>query len=284
MLLGAIAATVAVILTFASATSDPPKKIVSLNLCTDQLLLSLADPDQIAGLSPYARDPTLSWAAAEAVRFPVMSGGAEDAMMLKPDLVVAGRFERRATRELLARRGLRVADFDVVRSIDEAKRQIARMGAIVGHPERAEARIAAIDAAVARLRAVATRKGRRVLAVSRRGWIPGADSLTSSLLAAAGLVNAASEMGIATGGFATLEQIVAAKPDLVLVASALTMAEDQGQAFLLHPALQRLYPPEKRIVIPEMLTVCGGPMLAEGLDRLADVLARRPDEVTRVAP
>ncbi|MBK5960251.1 iron ABC transporter [Rhodoplanes elegans] len=267
------------------AAAEPPKKIVSLNLCTDQLLLSLADPDQIAGLSPYARDPTLSWAAAEAARFPVMSGGAEDAMMLRPDLVVAGRFERRATRELLARRGLTVADFDIVRSIDEAKAQIARMGAIVGHPERAEARIAAIDAAVARLRAVATRKGLRVLAVSRRGWIPGADSLTSSLLATAGLINAASEMGIATGGFATLEQIVATKPDLVLVASALTTAEDQGQAFLLHPALQRLYPPEKRIVIPEMLTVCGGPMLAEGLDRLAGALGRSaPDQGSHIAP
>ncbi|MDC7789532.1 ABC transporter substrate-binding protein [Rhodoplanes sp. TEM] len=273
-MLAAVTAAAAVVASLAPAAAEAPKRIASLNLCTDQLLLALADPEQIVGLSPFARDPVLSWTAAQAERFPVLSGGAEDAMMLKPDLVVAGRFERRATRELLARRGLPLADFDIVRSIDEAKQQIARMGALVGHPERAVAHIAAIDAALARLRAAASRSGLRVLAVSRRGWVPGADSLTSSLLAAAGLVNAASELGIATGGFASLEEIVATKPDLVLVASAQETAEDQGQAFLLHPALQRLYPPERRIVVPEMLTVCGGPMLAEALDRLAAALTR----------
>ena len=52
------------------------------------------------------------------------------------------------------------------------------------------------------------------------------------------------------------------------------MAEDQGRALLLHPALQTLYPPARRIVIPERLTVCGGPMLVEALDRLAAEIAR----------
>ncbi|CAL8969825.1 hypothetical protein RHODGE_RHODGE_00586 [Rhodoplanes serenus] len=258
----------------ASEPAAAPRRIASLNLCTDQLLLSLADPEQIIGLSPYARDPTLSWAAADAARHPLLSGGAEDVMVLKPDLVVAGRFERRATREMLARRGLRVVDFDIVRSIEEAKQQITRMGALVGHPERAAARNAAIDAALARARTAASRSGLRVLAVSRRGWVPGADSLISSLLAAVGLVNAAAELGFAAGGFASLEEIVATRPDLVLVAAAAPVAEDQGQAFLLHPALDRLYPPERRLVVPEMLTVCGGPMLAEALDRLTAALGR----------
>jgi iron complex transport system substrate-binding protein len=254
--------------------ADAPKRIASLNLCTDQLLLAVADPEQIVGLSPYARDSGMSWAAAEAARHPVLSGGAEDAMMLRPDLVVASRFERRATRELLARRGLAVADFDIARSIDEAKDQLARMGALVGRPERASAHIAAIDAALLRARSAASRSGLRVLAVSRRGWVPGIDSLMSALLAAAGLANAAGDLGIATGGFASLESIVAARPDLVLVASAAETAEDQGQAFLLHPALTRLYPPQRRIVIPEALTICGGPMVAEALDRLAAALER----------
>src|ERR1041384_1112873 len=48
-------------------------------------------------------------------------------------------------------------------------------------------------------------------------------------------------------------------------------ARDDGQAFLLHPALERFYPPEKRIVIPERMTECGGVMLAEALDALAAI-------------
>ena len=51
-------------------------------------------------------------------------------------------------------------------------------------------------------------------------------------------------------------------------------AEDDGSAFLLHPALERFYPPSRRIVIPERLTVCGGVMLADALDVLVKELER----------
>ena len=81
-------------------------------------------------------------------------------------------------------------------------------------------------------------------------------------------------IGRKLGGFVTLEQIVANKPDLLLVASDRDAAEDQGQAFLVHPALEKLYPPEKRIVVPERLTVCGGPMLPDALDRLTAEIER----------
>ncbi|HMI10053.1 MAG TPA: ABC transporter substrate-binding protein, partial [Bradyrhizobium sp.] len=51
-------------------------------------------------------------------------------------------------------------------------------------------------------------------------------------------------------------------------------AEDEGRAFMLHPALERFYPVSKRLVIPEKLTVCGGSMLSEALDRLTSELER----------
>ena len=41
----------------APAFADAPRRIVSFNLCADQLVVALADPEQIAGLSPYAADP-----------------------------------------------------------------------------------------------------------------------------------------------------------------------------------------------------------------------------------
>ena len=93
-------------------------------------------------------------------------------------------------------------------------------------------------------------------------------SLTSSLLAATGLTNAANEMGLKAGGFASLETVISLKPDLLLVTSSSAFAEDQGEALLLHPALERLYPLQRRLVLPERLTVCGGPMLVEALDQL----------------
>jgi iron complex transport system substrate-binding protein len=249
-------------------------RIASINLCTDQLLINLADPQQILGLSPYSRDPARSWAAARAASFPRLSGTAEDVLVLKPDAVVAGRFTKLATRELLRDKGLRVVEFDAARSLDDTKKQIRLMGEVTRHPDRASAEIDRLDAAIAHVRQLAARKPYRVLAISRRGWVTGGDSLTSSLLANAGLSNAAKDLGFKSGGFASLEAIINLKPDLILVSDDSDLAEDEGSAFLLHPALERFYPASKRIVIPERLTVCGGPMLAEAMDRLASELER----------
>jgi iron complex transport system substrate-binding protein len=256
------------------AHAAEPLRFASINLCTDQLLVTLADPQQILGLSPYARDPARSWDAEKAKQFAKLSGDAEEVLMLKPDVVLAGRFTKRATRELLKDKGLRVVEFDPARSLDDVKKQLRQMGALVGHPDRAVAEIAKLDAAIGRARAIAARKPYRVLAVSRRGWVSGGDNLNTSLLAAVGLSNAGGELGLKAGGYASLEAIVSIRPDFLLVADDSGFAEDEGRAFLLHPALERFYPPSKRIVLPERLTTCGGPTLAEALDRLASELQR----------
>src|SRR3984885_877469 len=133
-------------------------RIASINVCTDQLLMALADPAQILGLSPYARDPARSWDAAKARQFPQLSGGAEDVLVLEPDVVVAGRFTRLATRQLLKEKNLRVVEFDVARSLDDVKKAIRLMGDVTEHPDRAVAEISRLDAAIAHAHQMAARK------------------------------------------------------------------------------------------------------------------------------
>ncbi len=249
-------------------------RIVSMNLCTDQLLVPLADPEQILGLSRYSRDVWQSFTAGEARRYPKLSGSAEDILVIRPDIVVAGLFDKRATRELLKENGLHLAEFAVPRNLDEVKAQIHEMGDLVGHADRASAEIARLDDAIARARSVVSQHRYKVLPLSRRGWVSGTDSLLSSLLAETGLFNAAGDLGIAFGGYASLETIVKLKPDFIIVSDAGDRAEDDGHAFLLHPALEEIYPPSRRIVIPDRLTVCGGVMIADALDRLVSELKR----------
>jgi iron complex transport system substrate-binding protein len=258
---------------FEPVTAAGPR-IVSMNVCTDQLLIPLADPEQILGLSRFSRDVWQSFAADDARRYRILSGGAEDILVLKPDIVVAGLFDKRSTRELLKDKGVHLAEFAVPRKLDEVKAQIREMGDVVGHPDRASAEIARLDDAIARAHQAVAVKRYRVLPLSRRGWVTGSDSLISSLLAETGLFNAASDLGISFGGFASLEAIVNLKPDLILVSEAGDRAEDDGRAFLLHPALERFYPLSRRIIIPERLTVCGGVMLADALDELVKELKR----------
>jgi iron complex transport system substrate-binding protein len=254
----------------ASRAANLPR-VVSMNVCSDQLLLSLADPEQILGLSRFSRD---AWVSGDARRYPRLSGGAEDVLVLKPDIVLANLFDKRSTRELLKANGMHLAELSVPRTLTEVKDQIRELGDIVGHRDRAGLQIARLDAALARARQAVAEKPYRVLALSRRGWAEGRDSFIGALLAETGLLNTVGELGFTFGGYASLEAIVNLKPDLLLVSQAGDFARDDGQAFLLHPALARFYPPEKRIVIPERLTECGGVMLAEALDVLTAELKR----------
>src|SRR5690349_18355271 len=76
--------------TRAVAQTAPPQRVVSFNICADQLVVALADPAQIAGLSPYAVDPTLSAVAEEARAFRRIEWQAESIVPLNPDLVLIG--------------------------------------------------------------------------------------------------------------------------------------------------------------------------------------------------
>jgi iron complex transport system substrate-binding protein len=270
----AIAAALAVFSTTPFALAADLPRIASMNVCTDQLLITLADPAQIVGLSRYGRDRFQSFAADDAQRYRILWGGAEEILLLRPDIVVASQFDKRSTRELLKSQGLRVEEFAVPRNLDEAKTQIRQMADITGHPDRGIAEIARLDDAMARARRQVADKRISVLPLSRRGWVSGRDSLVSALLAEVGLFNAAGDLGVSSGGYASLEAIVNLKPDFIVVSEAGDSAEDDGKAFLLHPALERFYPPQKRIVIPDRLTVCGGVMLADALDVLVRELKR----------
>lgn len=262
---------VVVMAPLAAAADETPHRIASINLCADELLLTLADPGQIAGLSVYATDPAMAFTADEARSFRHDLSEAEQVVELNPDLVLAGRFTKRATREMLTRLGYRVELLDAANSIDESIAQIRRIAALVGHPERGETLVAAIAAARARAvsKSAAVHDTPTVAVYQRRGYVTGGDTLTGELLSIAGFRNVGGELAGQRGGFVPLERIVADPPDFIVVASLDRPAEDQGTALLAHPALAALYPPERRIAVPERLTVCGGPSLPDALDRLA---------------
>jgi len=268
-----IALITLVFLTTPGAAAETPSRIVSINLCADQLLLALADRDQIVALSPYATDSAMSFFANEANNFRHDAGDAETVIGLHPDLVFAGRFTKRATRDLLTRLGYRVVLLDPARSIDQSIEQIREVAEIVGHPDRGEALVAVIEAARAdaALRAGA---GFSAALYQRRGYVTGGGTLTDDLMATLQLTNAGGTLAGGTGGFVPLERIVAERPDVLVVQSAAPPADDQGSALLAHPALAALYPLSRRIVLPERLTVCGGPSLPEAFDWLADEVLR----------
>ena len=61
-----------------------------------------------------------------------------------------------------------------------------------------------------------------------------------------------SKIGVATSGFVSLETLVSARPDFLIVSDHESEAIDQGQAFLSHPALLKYWPRERRLVLRDI--------------------------------
>lgn len=269
LLLLAIASTPAL------AAGDAPRRVVSFNLCADQLVLALADPEQIAGLSPYAADPALSVVADKARAFRRLDWQAEATIALQPDLVFTGPNDRSVTRRMLAAQGMRVVETGFVTGIENARTQIRDMARILGHQERGETLVAELDAARARLASLPRGPYATALVIERGGYTQGPSSLAAALLSEAGLKPPAGAPA-GYGGFIPLEKLIVLKPDLVFLKDPPAAPSDQGALYLTHPAIRELYPDNRRVALPTRYTMCGGPALVAAFDYLADVLRKLP--------
>jgi iron complex transport system substrate-binding protein len=255
-----------------ATAAEAPRRIVSFNVCADQLVLALADPGQIAGLSPYAADPMVSTMAEKARNFRRLGWQAESVIPLDPDLVLVGySWERALTQRLLRALGFRLVAVDVVADLAGAHAQIREVAALVGHPERGEALIAQIE--TARTRMVQERAQATALLIGNGGYTVGPKSLAAALMAEAGFQPPPGAPA-GYGGFIPLEKLIMLRPDFLIISSYVEKPDGQGALYLTHPALEELYPPRQRLILPSRYTLCGGPSLIAAFDYLADMIPR----------
>ncbi len=191
----------------ASAAAPAPLRVVSQSVGTDELLLALAEPAQIAALSHLARDPQFSAVAEEAAAFPrISSGDAETILRHRPTLVLFTDFSRAELVAQVRRSGVRIWTFDRYGSLAEAHAALRSLAAELGGeaPARAEALIAAGEARVAALQArLAERRRVPALAPTTYGVIAGRGTTFDDLCIHAGADNLASSLG-RLEGFARL--------------------------------------------------------------------------------
>lgn len=220
----------------AAGAEQAPARVVSLNLCTDQLAMLLAAPGQLVAVSHLARDPMSSAMAEQALAYRITRGQAEDVFLLRPDLVLAGSYTTRTTVDLLRRLGVRVEEFPPPMSLSDVGLQMRGVGAALGRAEEGAAMAEAFEAGLARLRAA---PGPRAALYGANGYTGGVQSLSGEILAAAGFRNVAAEVGLAAGGFLPLEVLLLAGPDVVVTGETYPGAS-RAEEILRHPALSGL--------------------------------------------
>ena len=266
---------------FGHVGAAPPQRIVSINICGDLLALSLAPRARIASVTFLAADPIMSPIADRAYGVAQNYGMAEEVLALNPDLVLAGRYTARATVNLLKRLGYEVLEFDIAESMDDARAQIRAAAAAMGVRQAGENMIASLDARIEV--ALAGRGQERPLAVvyGPNGFTLGPRSLSGSLIDIAGFENLAGRAGIVRVGQLPLEQLLLAKPDILLVETESLHAPAMATQVLSHPALRDLRDRITVVEIPRPLWSCPGPWMADALDHLA---AARLSVRTRASP
>jgi len=251
------------------AGAEPPQRIVSINICGDLLALSLAPRARIASVTFLAADPVMSPIAKIADGVPLNYGKAEEVLAFEPDLVLAGRYTTRATVALLERLGYPVLELDIAQTLDDVRAQIRTAAVAMGVPEAGEKMIAKLDARIAA--AAAMRGESRPLAAvyGPNGFTPGPRTLSGSLIAIAGFENLAARAGILYWGNLSVEQLLLARPDVLIVEAEHDGVYALASQILTHPALTRLRDRITVAEVPRPLWSCPGPWIIDALDRLA---------------
>ncbi len=253
-----------------------PTRIVSLDLCTDQLLIELVGRERIAAVTHLAADPAVSAIPAKAKGIPVTHGAAEDVLRHDPDLILAGPFGVSRHRR------------------PAAAAEAQRRGRAAGPPTSTACapRCARLLPPSAR-----RRRARRWLPRSTGAWrasrrpsgghcaaptavvyqiggsVSGAGSLAEAALAAAGFRNMAADYRLTRGGQVPLELLVATPPDLLVLSSAADEYRTALADNLRHPALALLRQRHASLELPWQLWLCGTPHIADAVERLAEARA-----------
>ena len=250
------------LLLWATLAHAAPQKIVSLNLCTDQLLLLLADPNQIVSLSKIVDDQNVSFLAERSAEFKKNRGDAEEIFVNNPDLVVAGVYTEKATVQILQSLGVRVEIFPIEKNFDDIIENIKKMGLLVGHSDRAKRMIDNFNVRLEELRSGISERPRAAI-YSANGYTTGTDTLSGQILKTAGFRNITEEVGMSFGGTLPLETLVMLKPDLVITGKAYP-GHSRSEEILKHPALR----PFKAITQTDAKWVCGTPAVLDAVEEL----------------
>jgi iron complex transport system substrate-binding protein len=246
--------------------------LVSLNPCADAILAEVADPGQILAISRFSHDPEASsMGVAAARRFAATSGSVEELAALRPDLVVGDAYVPGPSGEAaLGRLGLRVEHFQFETSVAASEEQVRKLARLAGHPERGEALVGRMRAALARAAPPAGAAPIPVVVWQSSGIVPGEGTLIADLLRRTGFASFTAAKGMRQADLLPLEQMLADPPRLILTAGSASSQEDR---LLRHPALAALRN-TRREPYPSALLWCGGPTVIKAAGRLAEIRGR----------
>ncbi|HEY0314585.1 MAG TPA: ABC transporter substrate-binding protein [Allosphingosinicella sp.] len=241
-----------------------PQRVASLNLCTDELLLLLAEPRQIVSVSYLSQLPeeTPLWSRARAYR---RNGGSLlSVAALKPDLVLNMGGGGRDRAGIGARLGFKVLDIPYPQTLSDIEAATMRVAAALGQENRGRA----VAAAIERVRHSAPHPLRDAVYLSGGGRSLAPAGAGAEWMAAAGLRQRA-----LPGDRVSLETLLVRPPAVLLRSSYRSGQYSAEQRWLSHPLAARAKA-GRTVATDGRLWTCMGPLMAREIVRLRRELGR----------
>lgn len=247
-----------------------PKRIVSTNVCADQLALLLASPGNIVSVSSLATDREISNLADKAAGYRANHARAEEIIRLEPDLIIGDVQTGRHANRLASSIGVPVHLVAWPSSLADVEKIILDLGNVIGEPGRAAGVVASMRQRMGPPRTPTV----SAMVYEPNGLTTGPGSLSHDVMLRAGLKNVASDLGGGTYGAVPLERVIMSPPRLLILDDSYAMTSSRAQSLLRHPAFVNLGARTTIYRIPSKLWLCPGPWVADAVALLAQERAK----------
>ena len=231
-------------------------RAASLDLCSDEYLLLLARPAEIASLSRLAHDPADSALWRRARGIPVNRGRIEDLIGARATLLVTIGGGAKSSGAIAQRLGIATLALPYPETISDVEANVVRVARALGDERRADG----WRAELARLRANPVPASDSIF-LSSGGQSVGPASLSAEWMSLAGFAQRA-----LPGGRATPETLLTAPPARLLRSDYRRAQVSLGQRWLDHPAVQRLA--SRTTMTDGRPWTCAGPAMLGEIIRL----------------
>ena len=247
------------------ALDKKPKRLVSINLCTDQLLITLAPKSQILALSHLIGDSNSSPYSDRVKGIPLIQGTVEEILTLDPDLVLASNHSNPLTINLLRRLGVKVQTVPPVKDLRDIEINIDIVADAIGQTTRGGQVKDRIRALLTKYKRQKKSNGPVAATIWANNISAGKGTLQHSIISFLGFQNLSENLNV-TGLYSLpLEVLIQRKPDLILVSHYID-APSLSNAIFSHPALKKAFSTEAIIKIPDKLWLCGSPASIDVLE------------------
>ena len=249
---------------------EAPQRIVSINLCSDIILASLARPGTVKSVYRLSKDPADSPVAGLVKDIPANDGRVEDILPFMPDLVLAHQFTSPFVLDMLKRLNIPVAQIRNAGTLDDIRDNIRIVAQAIGRDEQGAALIARFDQALAADRRPLTPDAPSVLLYQDLGGASTPNSILGRIMALTGFRNVITGQNAVGIVYPDLTDVIAMHPDLVAIGIYRPNAPSLASAMLRHPALtsyMNRYAHEIRL--PTKLWQCSTHFITGIADRFA---------------